>query len=109
MVRLKGFEPPTFWFVAKHSIQLSYWRIQEIFPSAMFSLTVLYLITVCTQKSRVFSLRRKFYFISSSISPMRLSNSAVASSTGFVLAMSTPAPRSSVIGSAEQPPDRKPR
>ena len=27
MVRLKGFEPPTFWFVAKHSIQLSYSRM----------------------------------------------------------------------------------
>ena len=27
MVRLKGFEPPTFWFVAKHSIQLSYSRL----------------------------------------------------------------------------------
>ena len=27
LVREKGFEPPTFWFVAKHSIQLSYWRI----------------------------------------------------------------------------------
>ena len=27
LVRLKGFEPPTFWFVAKHSIQLSYKRI----------------------------------------------------------------------------------
>ena len=27
MVRQKGLEPPTFWFVAKHSIQLSYWRI----------------------------------------------------------------------------------
>ena len=31
LVRLKGFEPPTFWFVAKHSIQLSYWRIQDVF------------------------------------------------------------------------------
>ena len=29
MVRLKGFEPPTFWFVAKHSIQLSYSRIPQ--------------------------------------------------------------------------------
>ena len=27
MARRKGFEPPTFWFVAKHSIQLSYRRI----------------------------------------------------------------------------------
>ena len=27
LVRLEGFEPPTFWFVAKHSIQLSYSRI----------------------------------------------------------------------------------
>ena len=27
MVRLKGFEPPTYWFVASHSIQLSYSRI----------------------------------------------------------------------------------
>ena len=27
VVRWKGLEPPTFWFVAKHSIQLSYQRI----------------------------------------------------------------------------------
>ena len=27
MVRLEGFEPPTYWFVASHSIQLSYSRI----------------------------------------------------------------------------------
>ena len=27
VVRLKGFEPPTYWFVASHSIQLSYSRV----------------------------------------------------------------------------------
>lgn len=26
MVRQKGLEPLTYWFVASHSIQLSYWR-----------------------------------------------------------------------------------
>ncbi len=26
-MRQEGFEPPTSWFVAMHSIQLSYWRI----------------------------------------------------------------------------------
>ena len=29
MVRVEGFEPPTFWFVAKRSIQLGYTRIQS--------------------------------------------------------------------------------
>ncbi len=27
VARSEGFEPPTFWFVAKHSIRLSYERI----------------------------------------------------------------------------------
>lgn len=26
LVRQEGLEPPTYWFVASHSIQLSYWR-----------------------------------------------------------------------------------
>ena len=30
MVRLEGLEPPTYWFVASHSIQLSYSRIPSI-------------------------------------------------------------------------------
>ena len=42
LVRLKGFEPPTFWFVAKHSIQLSYSRIStEVFLSLADSLIIL--------------------------------------------------------------------
>ena len=39
LVRLKGFEPPTFWFVAKHSIQLSYSRIRYFVVSCSLSLT----------------------------------------------------------------------
>lgn len=27
MARQEGFEPPTLWFVARYSIQLSYWRL----------------------------------------------------------------------------------
>ena len=30
LVRRKGLEPPTYWFVASHSIQLSYRRIPRI-------------------------------------------------------------------------------
>ena len=50
-----------------------------------------------------------FQFRIFSISEIISSNSFVASSIGCGLARCTPAPRSSVIGSAEQPPDRKPR
>ena len=28
MARQEGFEPPTAWFVARYSIQLSYWRVR---------------------------------------------------------------------------------
>ena len=38
LVRLKGFEPPTFWFVAKHSIQLSYSRLSLSFPGDSYIL-----------------------------------------------------------------------
>ena len=32
MVRQEGLEPPAYWFVASHSIQLSYWRISKSSP-----------------------------------------------------------------------------
>ena len=31
MVRQEGIEPPTSWFVARHSIQLSYWRTKNAY------------------------------------------------------------------------------
>ena len=35
-MRRKGFEPPTYWFVASYSIQLSYRRISRTFhPSTL--------------------------------------------------------------------------
>ena len=37
LVRLKGFEPPTYWFVASHSIQLSYSRISRASRIALSS------------------------------------------------------------------------
>ncbi len=40
MVRLKGFEPPTYWFVASHSIQLSYSRISLAFYVSPSSATL---------------------------------------------------------------------
>ena len=45
LARQKGFEPPTFWFVAKHSIRLSYWRIQFL-AEAFASITVIYYTTM---------------------------------------------------------------
>ncbi len=41
MARWKGLEPPTFWFVAKHSIQLSYQRVsarQPLFDSGYLAI-----------------------------------------------------------------------
>ena len=45
LVRQKGFEPPTFWFVAKHSIQLSYSRIWKAFGAGDVTWTRDLLIT----------------------------------------------------------------
>ena len=40
VVRLKGFEPPTYWFVASHSIQLSYSRISRASRNTLSSATL---------------------------------------------------------------------
>lgn len=38
MARREGFEPATFWFVAKHSIRLSYRRICNFYCSSILTL-----------------------------------------------------------------------
>ena len=48
LVRWKGLEPPTYWFVASHSIQLSYQRI----PIKIYQL--IQLLTKCPQIDLVF-------------------------------------------------------
>ena len=48
LVRWKGLEPPTYWFVASHSIQLSYQRI----PIKIYQL--IQLLTKCPQVNLVF-------------------------------------------------------
>lgn len=49
LVRRKGLEPPTYWFVASHSIQLSYRRI----PQAVFA---------CEQYYSTFLLKMQVFF-----------------------------------------------
>ena len=40
LARWKGLEPPTFWFVAKHSIQLSYQRICGHFCNRLYIISL---------------------------------------------------------------------
>ncbi len=35
LVRRKGLEPPTYWFVASHSIQLSYRRVPRFLSATL--------------------------------------------------------------------------
>ena len=57
VVRWKGLEPPTFWFVAKHSIQLSYQRI------CIFNANVYYhLLTVLSTEKREYKCPVLFAF-----------------------------------------------
>ena len=59
LVRWKGLEPPTYWFVASHSIQLSYQRICKCFSLAQIT------ITHCTIKCKHFfaNMLNNFYII----------------------------------------------
>ena len=36
LVRRKGLEPPTYWFVASHSIQLSYRRVPRFLSAPLY-------------------------------------------------------------------------
>ena len=58
LVRQKGFEPPTFWFVAKHSIQLSYSRM-SLFPDD--SLIIAQLQRECKCFFRFFRFFQNFF------------------------------------------------
>ena len=42
LVRRKGLEPPTYWFVASHSIQLSYRRIDALLNALAYISTCYY-------------------------------------------------------------------
>ncbi len=46
MARVEGFEPPTAWFVARYSIQLSYTREETCFNAAL----TIQLIAYCGEK-----------------------------------------------------------
>ena len=60
MVRLEGLEPPTYWFVASHSIQLSYSRIPSYRQLDYFS-------TVSGQMQAPFLRKAAFFSFSFSI------------------------------------------
>ena len=42
MARQKGFEPLTPWFVAKYSIQLSYWRVSCSLALIYYTITKMF-------------------------------------------------------------------
>ncbi|SQH77784.1 protein of unknown function [Shewanella benthica] len=47
MVRMGGVEPPTAWFVARYSIQLSYIRTNKTLLLSHYTLLLLHYITLC--------------------------------------------------------------
>ena len=57
-MRQEGLEPPTYWFVASHSIQLSYWRtfnfniISLLYDFVKSFLTCISLFTFCSHMYR---------------------------------------------------------
>ena len=52
MARMEGFEPPTAWFVARYSIQLSYMRVSGVIDSQQDYLSKFFVPAIQTTSSQ---------------------------------------------------------
>ena len=68
VVRLKGFEPPTYWFVASHSIQLSY---RHTFPTLIIiSQIFMYVNVFFVLQTKLCKILKKIHIISTLVAYM---------------------------------------